>query len=534
MERSRFRAGDLSYVVERVRLIGSALLVSAVISGCGGGGSSTSPPPPPSLTFSIGGSLVGLATGAQVILLDNGTGATTLTANGSFQLSTAIASGGSYSVTVQAQPAGQVCTVTGGSGTNVTGNVASIAVVCTNSSTASYTWKAPTTQYVGTIQSPSIASLGNGSLVGAFVGTQVNVILGNFATNSWAAPTPLSTPIGVPTGYVLVLANGTAGNAVVAWTSQVSGSTNYAVWTSSYKASAQAWSTPVQTGTASSPQIRGGGSLSGYTVFGWLQPSTAVPGSTALGLWELSPSGAVVATTELETGTVPAATIDIGANSTGTVSVAWAGTAQVQLAISGTSLWTSPASLGASSSVTTSGDISLAVDATQGDAVAWSGADALIHAVFYSSSGVLNASSTLSVTGAVNSLPSIASAGGGAFALIFAASTAGASGNFGYSSKYSPLAASFGALLPIGQIGWGASHLMVDANGDAVVVNHIGVGDEAGYSLPDGTSVWTGGNLDYNVPPSASTMEFATGRVATLWSNTASSTQAGISSDFFD
>jgi hypothetical protein len=81
-------------------------------------------------TFSIGGSVSGLAASQQVTLLNNGADATTVTANGSFTFATPVTYNGSYSVTVSTQPTGQTCTVSGGTGSGVTAGVASIAVTC--------------------------------------------------------------------------------------------------------------------------------------------------------------------------------------------------------------------------------------------------------------------------------------------------------------------------------------------------------------------------------------------------------------------
>lgn len=80
-------------------------------------------------TFTVGGSLSGLGSGKQVILKNNGGDALTLTANGSFAFATPAASGSAYSVTVGTQPAGQTCTVAGGTGVGAT-NVTSVAVSC--------------------------------------------------------------------------------------------------------------------------------------------------------------------------------------------------------------------------------------------------------------------------------------------------------------------------------------------------------------------------------------------------------------------
>ncbi|HLW84627.1 MAG TPA: hypothetical protein VKR60_05380 [Candidatus Sulfotelmatobacter sp.] len=81
-------------------------------------------------TFTIGGSVSGLATGNSVTLLDNGTDSLTVTANGKFTFKTPLATGTTYKVTISAQPTGETCTVTGGSGTVGTANVTTVKVVC--------------------------------------------------------------------------------------------------------------------------------------------------------------------------------------------------------------------------------------------------------------------------------------------------------------------------------------------------------------------------------------------------------------------
>jgi len=86
---------------------------------------------PPPATYTIGGTISGLS-GTGLVLQDNGGNNLSVSANGSFMFSTAIASGGSYNVTVLTQPSSpaQNCVVTNASGT-ASGNVASIQVTCT-------------------------------------------------------------------------------------------------------------------------------------------------------------------------------------------------------------------------------------------------------------------------------------------------------------------------------------------------------------------------------------------------------------------
>jgi Galactose oxidase, central domain len=87
------------------------------------------------VTATIGGTISGLATGASVILQDNGGDSLTLTANGPFTFKTAVTGPtDAYAVTVNTQPAtpNQICTVASGSGI-ATANVTNVAVTCVNS-----------------------------------------------------------------------------------------------------------------------------------------------------------------------------------------------------------------------------------------------------------------------------------------------------------------------------------------------------------------------------------------------------------------
>jgi hypothetical protein len=80
--------------------------------------------------FTIGGTVSGLTSGHSVTLLDNGTNALKVAANGKFAFTTALASGAAYKVTVSAQPSGETCTVTNGTGTVGSANVTNVGVAC--------------------------------------------------------------------------------------------------------------------------------------------------------------------------------------------------------------------------------------------------------------------------------------------------------------------------------------------------------------------------------------------------------------------
>jgi hypothetical protein len=101
------------------------------------------------ITATIGGNISGLATGASVILQDNGGDSLTVTANGSFTFKTPVTGPtDAYAVTVNTQPTNpnQICTVQNGSGTATTVTVTTVNVSCTNS----YTIAGTVTGLVGT------------------------------------------------------------------------------------------------------------------------------------------------------------------------------------------------------------------------------------------------------------------------------------------------------------------------------------------------------------------------------------------------
>ena len=79
--------------------------------------------------YTVGGTVSGL-TGTGLVLQNNGTDDLTIAVDGDFAFATAMADGSGYSVTVLTQPTGQVCPVSGGSGTLSGSDVADIAVTC--------------------------------------------------------------------------------------------------------------------------------------------------------------------------------------------------------------------------------------------------------------------------------------------------------------------------------------------------------------------------------------------------------------------
>lgn len=83
-------------------------------------------------TYTVSVNVAGLAPGTQVTLVNNAYNPSAVTANGTFTFFTPVAYGSSYTVTVGTQPVGQICTVSGATGSNVTANVVGITLLCSN------------------------------------------------------------------------------------------------------------------------------------------------------------------------------------------------------------------------------------------------------------------------------------------------------------------------------------------------------------------------------------------------------------------
>ena len=84
-------------------------------------------------TYTIGGTITGLASSTGVVLRNNGGDDLTLNANGTFAFNTQALDAAPYSVKVFTDPSlpTQSCAVTGGSGNVAAANVTGVAVVCT-------------------------------------------------------------------------------------------------------------------------------------------------------------------------------------------------------------------------------------------------------------------------------------------------------------------------------------------------------------------------------------------------------------------
>ena len=107
--------------------LGLALWIAG--PGCGGdddGGAS--PDGGGASSYTVGGTVTGLS--GTLVLENNGGDALTLTADGPFTFDTALEDGDAFDVSIATQPAGETCSVTGGSGTIAGADETGVSVTC--------------------------------------------------------------------------------------------------------------------------------------------------------------------------------------------------------------------------------------------------------------------------------------------------------------------------------------------------------------------------------------------------------------------
>lgn len=106
---------------------GSAALVllAMLTSGCGGGGGGGSP------TYSLGGTVAGLGSGRQLLVLSGAGTQVTISSNGNFRFPDHLPQGAKYGLVIQQQPLSQTCLVANGSDSvGIKADVSNITVVC--------------------------------------------------------------------------------------------------------------------------------------------------------------------------------------------------------------------------------------------------------------------------------------------------------------------------------------------------------------------------------------------------------------------
>jgi hypothetical protein len=148
--------------------------------------------------YTVGGTISGLSASGLVVADGSQTSSPAANAT-SFTFSTAVASGTSYSVTVTAQPSGQTCAVTNGSGAVGSANVTGVQVTCAmnNMSGTAATGSAIANAMVTLVDSKGTQvsartdssghySLSTSGLTGPFL---VKVVTASASTNGYAAGT---------------------------------------------------------------------------------------------------------------------------------------------------------------------------------------------------------------------------------------------------------------------------------------------------------------------------------------------------------
>lgn len=389
-----------------------------------------------------------------------------------------------------------------------------------------------------TTNAPSMATLTNGNLVAIFsqqeiTGTHVYTTLGNYISGNWSTPIALqgssgtiqgindSTGWNQPTTSTVVAGNSVNGNALAAWTTQISNSLGYQVWISSYNASSQVWSNAVQVGTAVQAGLRATSSAAGGVAIAWVQASTMQSGLQALGIYQVSSSGTVSNTT-LELGVSSTTGLKMGLDNADMMFVAWAGSNQnVYLARSGTPSWTTPVTLGMGTPADNA-DIDLSVVADGSGAVVWSGLDVSVHTAIFDSSGTVQSNQTIVEGTTANTRPTVASLGSGKYIVAFSASSIpGPSSSVlyytPYSTEFNP-SSGWTSPIMIGSGEGGFSTVKSDQFGDALVVLN-GYNREGYFLAPGSSSSWTGGIISYNASVPAFAMDASTGHAAVLWAN---------------
>lgn len=112
-------------------------------------------------SYALGGTVSGLA---GTLLLRNGSESLSITANGAFAFSSRLANAASYAVTVQAQPSGQTCTVSGASGTVGSADVSSLTVTCSTASAGTAAPPRLSAQSAGVADGYTLAARAGGAL----------------------------------------------------------------------------------------------------------------------------------------------------------------------------------------------------------------------------------------------------------------------------------------------------------------------------------------------------------------------------------
>lgn len=114
--------------------------LSLSLVGCGGGSTEASTatatpapsltPTPNAITYTIGGTVSGL--NGSLTVKNNSTDQLIMASSGLFTFTTPVDEGGQYNVTITSQPSTQTCVLSDYFGTNVTANITTVSIGCTD------------------------------------------------------------------------------------------------------------------------------------------------------------------------------------------------------------------------------------------------------------------------------------------------------------------------------------------------------------------------------------------------------------------
>lgn len=170
------------------------IIAALLLAGCGGGGGNGASTAPP-LTYTIGGTVAGLA-GRGLILRNSDGDSVSVSASGSFTFAVALSSGASYAVTVAMEPStpGQTCVVMDGSGVVGAADVMSVSVVCATGPFTALVNQPPQPGYLAMLLTDGSVLMQSVDDAGAFYQLSPDS-QGNYVNGSWRA---ISSP---PAGY---------------------------------------------------------------------------------------------------------------------------------------------------------------------------------------------------------------------------------------------------------------------------------------------------------------------------------------------
>lgn len=169
-------------------------------------------------SYTVGGTVTGLV--GTLILQNNGGDDLTLTDNGAFTFTTAVAYGSGYDVTVSSSPLAQSCPVTNDTGTMSGANVTDVTVDCSNKAWTSPVKISPD-GYDADASTQRVAMKGDvGNAVVVWIqynGSDDHTFMSEYRNGSWMYPVDQDDHISINDGSNAHAAMDESGNAIVVW-----------------------------------------------------------------------------------------------------------------------------------------------------------------------------------------------------------------------------------------------------------------------------------------------------------------------------